>query len=113
MQIKNQVYLAVSIILISISPVNSATAQTQVEPSNVNQELEKLQREKEIEDIVQDEVDRIIGVTFENTINLINLNIAILSGLAGLVALFLVFISFTAWWIRGSFIKALENEMKE
>ncbi|MEO1431779.1 MAG: hypothetical protein AAFV71_22510 [Cyanobacteria bacterium J06633_8] len=51
MKIKNQVILPLSIILISIGTVSSVNAQNQTEPLTVNQrleELEKLQREKDI-----------------------------------------------------------------
>lgn len=116
MRIKNQATVALSIILISIGTVSSVNAQLQIENLTVNRqnkELEKIQEEEDIRDIVQEEVDRIIGITFENTINLINLNIAILSGLAALVALFFVLMPIIAWLIRTSLKTYIEKELDE
>ncbi|AFY53559.1 hypothetical protein Riv7116_0984 [Rivularia sp. PCC 7116] len=79
MKFKNQLTLALLTIFISIS---TATAQTQLEPSIVNQrveKLEKLQQEKEIRDIVQDEVSRSVGDRFERTTGLLDANLSLLN----------------------------------
>ncbi|MEM7716807.1 MAG: tetratricopeptide repeat protein, partial [Cyanobacteria bacterium P01_A01_bin.68] len=61
----------------------------------------------------QEEVDRIIGITFENTINLINLNAAILSILVAVGGLLIVLIPFMIWWNRTSLKTYLERELGE
>ncbi|MEM9923216.1 MAG: tetratricopeptide repeat protein [Cyanobacteria bacterium P01_D01_bin.50] len=111
MKIKNQVTLAFSIILIFAGAV---TAQTQPTPSSniVRQaeELKRLRREKEIEDIVQYEVDRSVGERFERTTSLLDANMNIIN--FWLIVLPLI-ITITFWALRISIIKGLESEIRD
>lgn len=124
MKIRNQVTLALSFILISIGTVNTATAQNQTDQESVNQqveELEKLQRERDIEEFikqeVEDEIDRSVGEKFERTTGLLDANLSVLNFWL-LVAPVLVTIAFIFFrqiilkeWVSHT-KKELEAELK-
>ena len=117
MKIKSQVTLALSVILICISTGNNVVAQNQSPPSNINQqleELEQLQREKQIRDLiereVEEEIDRSVGERFERTTSLLDANMNIINFWL-IVLPFIITIIF--WALRISIIHSLEREIKE
>lgn len=83
MKIKNQVTLSLLAIIASIS---TASAQTQPTSPSVDrriQKLEQLQREEEIKDFiekeVESEIDRSVGEKFERTTGLLDANLTVLN----------------------------------
>ncbi len=82
MKIKNQVTLALSIILISIG-TTTAQKPTSSSADAVVEKLQRIEREQEIKDLiekeVEEEIDRSVGEKLERTTSLLDANLSILN----------------------------------
>ncbi|KST66865.1 tetratricopeptide repeat protein [Mastigocoleus testarum] len=92
----------------SLTPESSPKSLTTPEEQQI-QELERLQRSQEIEEQVEEEVDRTVNTVFETTINLINWNI-------GIINLLFIIIpiggALAFWFFRIIIIRKLESDIK-
>ncbi|MEH2249282.1 hypothetical protein [Nostoc sp.] len=106
MKIKNQIGLALSLILLSTSVATAQPKPTDSPNPTIStqqqEELEKLQQEKEIRDRVQSEVDRAFG----NSTTLLNILLIVLTFLPILAAS-------GVWLLRRSVVSELVAETKQ